>query len=93
MSLTVPAWYLRSAKDLDESPSLKDGLKVYDIALNCEQACRFIHSLGKKLGFPLRTINTSQLYFHIFYAQHSMKSYPHLVSPRTTPRTLSRTWR
>ncbi|KAI9475529.1 MAG: cyclin-like protein [Benjaminiella poitrasii] len=44
--------------------------------LNSRQSyCKFIQDVGKKLGFPQKTISTSQALFHRFYLYYSLRDY------------------
>ncbi|KAF1805924.1 cyclin [Mucor lusitanicus] len=37
--------------------------------------CKFIQDVGKKLGFPQKTISTSQALYHRFYLYYSIRDY------------------
>ncbi|KAI7899008.1 cyclin-like protein [Cokeromyces recurvatus] len=37
--------------------------------------CKFIQDVGKKLGFPQKTISTSQALYHRFYLYYSLRDY------------------
>ncbi|KAI8982032.1 cyclin-like protein [Mycotypha africana] len=38
--------------------------------------CKFIQDVGKKVGFPQKTISTAQTLYHRFYLYYSVKDYP-----------------
>lgn len=77
--LPSSSWYLVPLERANGPSIEKDEMKESELCFLRYEACKFIADIGQKLSFPQRTINTSQLYFHIFYSQHSFKQYPHLV--------------
>lgn len=91
--MVVEAWYLLPVKEYEQNPSvLADHMPMAKVLQLRRQGSRFIQDIGHHLRLyplwlsiksnsfssPLRTIATGQLYFHLFFARHSMAKYPPL---------------
>ncbi|KAI8069819.1 cyclin-like protein [Gilbertella persicaria] len=53
----------------------KSGALTAKEILARQSYCKFIQDVGKKLGFPQKTISTSQALYHRFYLYYSIRDY------------------
>ncbi|OBZ87338.1 Cyclin-T1-4 [Choanephora cucurbitarum] len=53
----------------------KSGALAAKEILARQSYCKFIQDVGKKLGFPQKTISTSQALYHRFYLYYSIRDY------------------
>lgn len=66
-------WYFMK-EELENSPSVRDGLTREEERRLRKKSCAFIREVGKKLNLPQLTIATATVFFHRYYTRHSFKN-------------------
>lgn len=75
----MPCWYYEK-KELQQTPSLKDGISAETEARYRRDGARFIMDAGMKMGLRFDTCATGVVYFHRFYMFHSFKEFHRYVT-------------
>jgi protein BUR2 len=80
ISVTLPpeedASWLFSKEEIADSPSRVDHVSVEEENECRKGASMFIQTVGLQLRLPQLTIATALLFYHRFFALHSLKQYP-----------------
>ncbi|XP_072164190.1 uncharacterized protein [Diadema setosum] len=74
----MPCWYYEK-EDLENTPSIKDGIDANTEARYRREGSRFIIEAGTTQGLRYDTMATGVVYFHRFYMFHSFKEFPRYV--------------
>ncbi|CAB3254240.1 unnamed protein product [Arctia plantaginis] len=75
----MPYWYY-DKKDLQSTPSFRDGISNETENRYRKEGARFIIDTGSKMDLGYNTVATGVVYFHRFYMFHSFKTFPRYIT-------------
>ncbi|OZJ03999.1 hypothetical protein BZG36_03630 [Bifiguratus adelaidae] len=68
--------YITKNQQLALKMSVHDSVSIAKEVTLKVSSCRFIEAVGKRAGFPQRTVSTAQALFHRFYLHYAYRDYP-----------------
>ncbi|XP_047990541.1 cyclin-K [Leguminivora glycinivorella] len=75
----MPYWYY-DKKDLQNTPSFRDGITTETENRYRKEGARFIIDTGSKMDLGYNTVATGVVYFHRFYMFHSFRTFPRYIT-------------
>ncbi|CAH2085060.1 unnamed protein product [Euphydryas editha] len=75
----MPYWYY-DRKDLQNTPSFRDGIPNDTENRYRKEGARFIIDTGSKMDLGYNTVATGVVYFHRFYMFHSFRTFPRYIT-------------
>ncbi|XP_023936170.2 cyclin-K [Bicyclus anynana] len=75
----MPYWYY-DKKDLQNTPSFRDGIPNETENRYRKEGARFIIDTGSKMDLGYNTVATGVVYFHRFYMFHSFRTFPRYIT-------------
>lgn len=75
----MPYWYY-DKKDLQNTPSFRDGISNETENRYRKEGARFIIDTGSKMDLGYNTVATGVVYFHRFYMFHSFRTFPRYIT-------------
>nr|XP_013189493.1 unnamed protein product [Amyelois transitella] len=75
----MPYWYY-DKKDLQNTPSFRDGINNETENRYRKEGARFIIDTGSKMDLGYNTVATGVVYFHRFYMFHSFRTFPRYIT-------------
>ncbi|XP_041980049.1 cyclin-K [Aricia agestis] len=75
----MPYWYY-DKKDLQNTPSFRDGIANETENRYRKEGARFIIDTGSKMDLGYNTVATGVVYFHRFYMFHSFRTFPRYIT-------------
>ncbi|XP_050348253.1 cyclin-K [Nymphalis io] len=75
----MPYWYY-DKKDLQNTPSFRDGISNDTENRYRKEGARFIIDTGSKMDLGYNTVATGVVYFHRFYMFHSFRTFPRYIT-------------
>ncbi|CAD0201986.1 unnamed protein product [Chrysodeixis includens] len=75
----MPYWYY-DKKDLQNTPSFRDGISTDTENRYRKEGARFIIDTGSKMDLGYNTVATGVVYFHRFYMFHSFRTFPRYIT-------------
>jgi len=68
------AQWLFTEEEVDNPPSVQDGMSLEDERERRSKGVNFIQQVGQSLRLPQLTISTAAIFMHRFIMRHSLKS-------------------